>query len=140
MGVSGRWSANHALLIRYVRTNCKCVYECLLWWTPADARLFLTDVVFRIGIVYRYAVRMDDNPMLRQGVIGAFAITRSWALVSPPPTCSVVPLNCGPPLGYFNWDMIFQGLVALAETGVACSAAAYVIEAAFARGWIQRCK
>ena len=33
------------------------------------------------GLVYRYAVRRDNNPQLRQGVVGAFAITRSVATV-----------------------------------------------------------
>lgn len=77
--------------------------------------------------------------MLKQGVVGAFVITRSWAMITPPETCSVVPLSCGPPLGYFDWGMLSQGAFAAVETGVACAAAAYALEAAFARGWIQRC-
>ena len=91
------------------------------------------------GVVYRYAVRDDENPMLKQGVVGAFVITRSWALITPPTTCDVVPLNCGAPLGYFNWDMILQGSFAAIETGAACAAAAFAIETCFNKGWIKRC-
>ncbi|KAL1496011.1 hypothetical protein AB1Y20_014645 [Prymnesium parvum] len=107
------------------------------WEFQADG---LAITLFLFGVVYRYAVRTDDNPMLRQGVVGAFVITRSWAIISPPATCSVVPLNCGAPLIYFSWDMIFQGTFAALETGVACSAAAFALEAAFTKGWIQRCE
>ena len=42
------------------------------------------------GVVYRYAVRTDENPMLKQGVVGAFVITRSWALIDPPTTCDTL--------------------------------------------------
>lgn len=95
-------------------------------------------MLFLFGVVYRYAVRTDENPMLKQGVVGAFVITRSWALITPPSTCDVVPLNCGGPLGYFNWDMIGQGVFAAAETGAACAAAAFALELCFEKGFIQR--
>lgn len=69
------------------------------WELQADG---LAVMLLLFGVVYRYAVRTDDNPMLKQGVVGAFVITRSWALIEPPSTCSALPLNCGPPLGYFS--------------------------------------
>ena len=61
------------------------------------------------GIVYRYAVRSDDNPMLKQGAVGAFAITRAVSQLNAPDNCVPIPLDCGPPLGYFSWPMIIQG-------------------------------
>lgn len=106
------------------------------WELQADG---LALMLLLFGVVYRYAVRADENPMLKQGVVGAFVITRSWALITPPTTCDVVPLNCGAPLGYFNWDMILQGSFATVETGAACAAAAFAIEACFEKGWIKRC-
>eukprot|EP00965_Chrysotila_dentata_P016237 537313-Pleurochrysis_carterae.AAC.1 len=74
------------------------------------------------GIVYRYAVRSDENDMLKQvfchtvkctrkagtvraccllsmGVVGAFAITRSLSALQVSSTCSALPLSCGPPFG-----------------------------------------
>ena len=95
-------------------------------------------MLFLFGVVYRYAVRSDSNPMLKQGVVGAFVITRSWALITPPATCDLIPLNCGAPLGYFNWDMIGQGVFGAAETGAACVAAAFAIETCFSKGWIKK--
>ena len=106
------------------------------WELQADG---LALMLLLFGVVYRYAVRDDENPMLKQGVVGAFVITRSWALITPPATCEVVPLNCGAPLGYFNWDMILQGSFAAVETGAACAAAALAIETCFNKGWIKRC-
>lgn len=100
----------------------------------------LAVMLFLFGVVYRYAVRADENEMLKQGVVGAFVITRSWALITPPATCNIAPLSCGPPLGYFNWDMIFQGTFAAVETATACAAAAYAIEYSFVKGWIKRCE
>lgn len=46
------------------------------------------------AIVYRYCVRMDTNPQLGQGVVGAFALTRTLGGIVVPSYCSAVPLNC----------------------------------------------
>lgn len=62
------------------------------------------------GILYRYAVRGDDNPMLKQGAVGAFAITRAVSQLRAPENCVPIPLDCGPPLGYFSWPMLIQGM------------------------------
>ena len=43
----------------------------LRWELQADG-LALT--LFLFGVVYRYAVRRDENPMLKQGVVGAFVV------------------------------------------------------------------
>ena len=55
-------------------------------------------------------------------VVGALVVTRSWALITPPSTCSALPLNCGAPLGYFSWEMIAQGAFAAVETASDSSA------------------
>ena len=114
------------------------------------------------GLVYRYAVRRDPNPQLKQGVVGAFAITRTWAMLKASATCTAVPLQCGPPLGYFNWemitqvhnpgpppprellaflsvlmDMLLQGSGLAVENALAFGAAAAALELAFARGWLK---
>uniref|UniRef100_A0A7S1UEP5 Uncharacterized protein n=1 Tax=Phaeomonas parva TaxID=124430 RepID=A0A7S1UEP5_9STRA len=78
---------------------------------------FSTDMTSLVGFlfaaVYRYAVREDANPNLKQGVVGAFAITRIIAKINVDPSvCTAAPLTCGPPLGYYNWDMIAQGAAA----------------------------
>ena len=47
------------------------------------------------AIVYRYAVRAgDDNPMLNQGVVGAFVVVRTLANIQVTDTCLSVPLRC----------------------------------------------
>lgn len=107
------------------------------WELQADG---LAIMLLLFGVVYRYAVRTDDNPMLKMGVVGAFVITRAWALLDAPATCAAIPLNCGPPLGYFSWDMIFAGLLASAQTASACAAAAFALEVCFDKGLILRCE
>ncbi len=46
------------------------------------------------AIVYRYAIRNDDNPMLNQGVIGAFVLVRTLPTIQASPDCSALPLTC----------------------------------------------
>jgi len=47
------------------------------------------------AIVYRYAVRQnDDNPMLNQGVVGAFVIVRTLSNIQVTDTCRSIPLRC----------------------------------------------
>ena len=46
------------------------------------------------AIVYRYCIRDDDNPMLNQGVVGAFVLARALARVDVPNYCTPIPLNC----------------------------------------------
>ena len=99
--------------------QCKPALPTHLWELQADG---LAVMLLLFGVVYRYAVRTDENPMLKQGVVGAFVVTRSWALITPPSTCSALPLNCGAPLGYFSWEMIAQGAFAAVETASDSSA------------------
>jgi len=46
------------------------------------------------AIVYRYAIRGDENPMLNQGVVGAFVFVRTLSRVQVPRYCSAAPLSC----------------------------------------------
>lgn len=46
------------------------------------------------AIVYRYAVRKDDNPMLNMGVVGAFVFCRTLSRIQVPSYCTAVPLDC----------------------------------------------
>ena len=47
------------------------------------------------AIVYRYAVRKNDNnPMLNQGVVGAFVLVRTLSTVHVSATCQSIPLRC----------------------------------------------
>jgi len=90
------------------------------------------------GLVYRYAVRRDNNPQLRQGVVGAFAITRTVATVRVSSECLAVPLRCGPPLSYLDYDMLGQLASGLIVSGVAFGAAAAAVDAGVDRGWLKR--
>ena len=91
------------------------------------------------GITYRYAIRKDENPNLKQGVVGAFAITRTVSNIHvPTDQCSSLPLDCGPPFHYFNWDMITQGGDGFIESLIAFGAAAFVLERSFSRGWLSK--
>ena len=96
------------------------------------------------GLVYRYAARPTGDPasdqMLAQGAVGAFALTRVLAGVQVGPQCSAVPLVCGPPLGYFDWDMLGQVAARGATAAFAFGGAALALEAAQGRGLIGRAR
>lgn len=60
---------------------------------------FDTDMAAIMGglfaIVYRYCLRQDtDNPQLKQGVIAAFALTRTLGKIHVPDYCAALPLQC----------------------------------------------
>ncbi|KAG7339561.1 hypothetical protein IV203_025102 [Nitzschia inconspicua] len=91
------------------------------------------------AIVYRYTIRTNDNnPMLNQGVIGAFVFTRTLSTIHVSDSCSAIPLQCGQPLEYFDWNMIGQLLVNGIESAVLFGAAAWAMETAFSKGWISK--
>jgi hypothetical protein len=74
------------------------------------------------GIVYRYAVRRDTNPSLKQGVVGAFAITQTLSSLSAPDG--------------INMGLVIIGGVYLLANAFPYASAAYAIESCFAQGLI----
>mmetsp|Transcript_2727 Transcript_2727/g.4051 ORF Transcript_2727/g.4051 Transcript_2727/m.4051 type:complete len:215 (+) Transcript_2727:41-685(+) len=91
------------------------------------------------AIVYRYCVRKDDNnEQLNQGVIGAFVVTRTLCKIQVPSYCSAVPLECGDPLGYFDWSMISQAALNGLESAALFGGAALAMDECFRRGWITK--
>lgn len=91
------------------------------------------------AIVYRYAVRANDNnPMLNQGVVGAFVVVRTLADIHVTDTCQSIPLRCGPPLGYFDWNMIKQAAWGGVESAALFGAASLAMEFAFRQKWISK--
>lgn len=107
-------------------------------WQVKHVGLALSCVLF--GITYRYAVRRDGNPNLKQGVVGAFSITRALAAVTAPAeSCSAaLPLDCGPPFRLFTWTMLGQGALALLESAAVLGLCALLLDALFAAGWLSR--
>ena len=105
------------------------------WEFDHDA-LALTLALF--GVVYRYAVRNDDNPMLKQGVVGAFVLTRALSALTVSPQCTALPLSCGLPLGYLDWKMIAQLTLTSVESAIAFGVAALALEFGFDKGWLRR--
>lgn len=90
------------------------------------------------AIVYRYCVREDTNPMLNQGIVGAFVLVRTLSRVSVPTYCTAAPLDCGAPLGYFDWDMITQAGLNGIESAALFGAAAVAMEYCFSRKIISK--
>lgn len=80
------------------------------------------------GITYRYTIRDDATDQLKQGAIGAFAITRAISLIHVPDTCSSLPLNCGPPFFYLDISMILSGLWHFIESYAAFAGSAIAID------------
>lgn len=90
------------------------------------------------AIVYRYCIRQDENEQLKQGVVGAFVLTRTLSRIVVPPYCTAIVLNCGSPLGYLDWSMIQQGLVNGVESAVMFGATAAAMEWAMSKGYISK--
>ncbi|EKX55238.1 hypothetical protein GUITHDRAFT_131487 [Guillardia theta CCMP2712] len=105
------------------------------WELAHDGLAFMLAL---FGLVYRYAIRGDGNPQLKQGVLGAFVITRAWSMLQASDSCSALPLSCGAPLSYFNWEMILQGSGAAVESVLAFGAAAVAMEFGFSKGWVKK--
>jgi len=74
------------------------------------------------GLTYRYAVRQDANPQLKQGVVGAFALVRGLAQVDG----SSALAQRGWPYG-----------IAVGESMVMFGLAALALEVALNRHWIR---
>jgi hypothetical protein len=92
------------------------------------------------AIVYRYCVRKGEekNEMLPMGVIGAFALVRTLSRVRVSTTCTPVPLQCGAPIGYFDWDMMGQAVFSGIESLALFGSVAYAMEYCYTKEWISR--
>jgi hypothetical protein len=91
------------------------------------------------GITYRYAVRKDNNPNLKQGVVGSFAITKALSCIDVPDSlCTSVPINCGPPFFLFSDSMLLQGVAAFIEAIIAYGGAAYILERCMSSGLLSK--
>ncbi|HEY9877180.1 MAG TPA: hypothetical protein V6D29_01930 [Leptolyngbyaceae cyanobacterium] len=73
------------------------------------------------GITYRYAVRQDENPQLKSGVVLAFGLVRGSAQV-----------DVGSALAQQNWPF----LTAVAESLLIFGTAGLFLDLALHRGWI----
>lgn len=74
------------------------------------------------GIIYRYAVRQDDNPQLKAGVVLAFSLVRGLALV-----------NVAAAVSLQGWPFA----VAIAESLLIFATAAASLELARQQKWIK---
>lgn len=90
------------------------------------------------AIVYRYCIRQDDNPQLNQGVIGAFVMARTLARVSIPSYCTAIPLYCGPPLSYLDWNLLQQLLLSGVESALLFGFTALAVDIAMEKGYISK--
>jgi hypothetical protein len=90
------------------------------------------------AICYRYCIRMDENPQLAQGVVGAFGLTRTLSRVFVPTYCVAPILRCGAPLGYLDWNMLTQIVLNGAESFVMFGATAMAMDYCMERKWISK--
>ena len=91
------------------------------------------------AIVYRYCIREeDDNEMLNQGVVGAFVVTRTLSRIRVPLYCTAAPLDCGSPLGYFDYDMLQQLVLNGLESVALFGGAALAMEYAYSKKLITK--
>jgi hypothetical protein len=91
------------------------------------------------SVVYRYCIRTDTtNPQLQQGVVGAFAITRTVSRIQIPQYCTAIPLSCGAPFGIIDWNIIIQLAISGIESLILFGSVAIAIEVLTKRDFISR--
>lgn len=90
------------------------------------------------AIVYRYCIRTDSNPMLNQGCIGAFVLVRVLSKIQIPSYCSAAPLDCGSPLGYFDWNTLTQASLAGIESVALFGSVALAMNYCFSNRFISK--
>lgn len=90
------------------------------------------------AIVYRYCIRQDDNSQLNQGVVGAFVLVRTLSRVHIPTYCIAIPLRCGPPLSYLDWNILQQLFWSGLESAILFAATAKALDFAMEKGYISR--
>ncbi|CAB9528619.1 expressed unknown protein [Seminavis robusta] len=134
--VVGAFSGGIALAPVSLIRDCAVAQKSLAQWefdTDAGA---LEAALF--AIVYRYCIREDTNPQLKDGVVGAFVLTRTLTRIELPSYCSAVPVDCGPPLGYLDWNVLGQLLVNGIQSGILFAAAASGMEYCFRKNYISK--
>ena len=70
--------------------------------------------------------------------VGAFALCRTLSSVQVGAQCTALPLNCGPPFGYLDYDLLLQLGAFFGESALAFGGAAFVLETCWDRGWAAR--
>lgn len=77
---------------------------------------------FLFGVTYRYAVRTDDNPQLKSGVVGAFGLVRGLAQV-----------DVGSAVAQNFWPF----LAAAMESLILFAIAVLVLDLGFRQDWLR---
>jgi hypothetical protein len=90
------------------------------------------------GVTYRYAIREDRNPNLGDGVLLSFVIARALANVHVPDSCGALPLDCGPPYGYFSSSMLSEIGSNFFQSYLAYGSSKYCLDKAFSSGLLGR--
>ena len=67
---------------------------------------------------------------------GAFVVVRTLSRIRVPSYCTAVPLDCGAPTGYFDWNMIQQLALNGLESAALFGGAAAAMEYAYSKKWI----
>lgn len=78
------------------------------------------------GVVYRYAVRNDENDKLKQLTVGSFSIVRAFSCVNALSTSKIAPDKWVQVAAYFG------------ESALAFGLAAAALEYAWGKGWCRR--
>jgi hypothetical protein len=90
--VVGAFSGGIALAPASLINDCAISGRSVAQWEFDTDMGALESALF--AIVYRYCIREDTNPQLKDGVVGAFLLTRTLTRVQIPSYCSSVPLDC----------------------------------------------
>jgi hypothetical protein len=90
------------------------------------------------AVVYRYCIREDTNPQLKQGLLGAMILIRTLPQIHIPEYCQAVPLNCGPPLNFYilDWNIIEQLILCGLESSLLFLGTAKAMDNAMEKGYI----
>jgi len=70
--------------------------------------------------------------------VGAFVVVRTLSRVHVPSYCTAAPLDCGDPLGYFDFNMIQQLVLNGLESAALFAGTAAAMEYAYERNWVSK--
>ena len=70
--------------------------------------------------------------------MGAFVLVRTLALLRVPDVCLALPLRCGAPLSYLNWDMLLQLTFGVLESAALFASVAFAVEFLAGKGLLGR--
>lgn len=127
--ISGTFASAPVKASALLATNALTKATALAEWEFSVGTLAVELALF--GVVYRCVVRNDDNDMLRQGAVGAFALCRALSSMQ-------VSTSSNPDVWLHDVSTMARFGIYFGESALAFGLAAWALEFAWNKGWARR--